>query len=63
MTGRVKIDVSIFATVAVCPCGWRGLAGDRLEALRQARHHELRAHPGSRHALDALRQYEARHAR
>lgn len=56
----IKVDVSGFSALAVCLCGWRGLADDRLGALRQARHHELRAHSGSRAALDALRQYETR---
>lgn len=44
---RVKVDVGGATWLAVCPCGWRGLpALDRSEALREARHHELRAHPG-----------------
>lgn len=58
----IKVDTSGCSAVAVCVCGWRGLAGDRLEAMRAARHHELRAHPGSRIVLDLLRQLERRHA-
>lgn len=46
---RVRIDVGGGTWLPLCPCGWRGLPGlDRREALQQARHHELRAHPGDK---------------
>lgn len=57
-----KIDASATSVVAVClVCPWRSIADDRLTALRQYRHHELRAHPGQRGGLDTLRQYVKRH--
>nr|WP_300339930.1 hypothetical protein [Actinomyces sp.] len=47
----------------LCECGWRGLpALTHEEALRQARHHEQRAHPGHIHARDALDSWRKRHA-
>lgn len=53
---RVRIDVGAGTFLPMCgTCGWRGLpALDRHEALHQARHHELRAHPGDNDAATAL---------
>lgn len=53
---RVRIDVGGGTFLPMCSsCGWRGLpALDRREALQQARHHELRAHPGESDAATAL---------
>jgi hypothetical protein len=51
----IRIDFTQHSCVAVCSlCGWRGLAGDRTEAWRQSRSHELRAHPGETQAARAL---------
>lgn len=48
---RLRIDSSATTHVPICACGWRGMpAMTRLEALSQARHHEMRAHPGHHHA-------------
>lgn len=45
----------------MCSCGWRGLPDlDHEAALMQARHHELRAHPGHDSAERALWQYRRR---
>ncbi len=53
---RVRVDVGAVSFLPICPCGWRGLPGlDRTEALRQARHHELRAHPGDQEVVRQLR--------
>ena len=49
----IRVDFTQFSCVAVCHCGWRGLAGDRAEAWRLARSHEQRAHPESRQATKA----------
>lgn len=47
----------------ICECGWRGLpCTTRLEALREARTHETRAHFGDRDAADKLADLEQRHA-
>lgn len=52
---RVKIDVGGSTFLPLCACGWRGLPRtDRVAASRDARHHELRAHEGDKHALRAL---------
>ncbi len=51
---HVKVDVGGGSWLPVCRCGWRGLPGlSRLEALNEARRHEVRAHPGD---TDVLRQ-------
>ncbi|WP_156532968.1 hypothetical protein [Cellulosimicrobium sp. I38E] len=53
---RVRVDVGGGSFLALCPCGWRGLPDlDRLAALREARHHELRAHPGDKAVAEQLR--------
>lgn len=60
---RVHVDRSAVTFLAMCECGWRGLPTQTHdEALVQARHHELRAHTGERHALEALNKHRARHA-
>ena len=48
--------------LAIClACGWRGLpTGDHISAMRMARHHELRAHPGDKDALRALNNAKTR---
>lgn len=51
---RIKVDAG-HTHLALCPCGWRGLPQrDHVAALREGRHHELRAHPGDKDALRAL---------
>lgn len=58
-----KVDRSSSSAVWVClVCGARGIAFDHRGALHGYRKHEMRAHPGSRHGLDTLRQFERRHA-
>lgn len=59
---RVRVDAGECTFVAVCRCGWRGLALSHELALRAARVHELRAHPGEHHASDSLAKYRTRHA-
>jgi hypothetical protein len=52
---RVKID-SGGTHLPLCPCGWRGLPStSRADALHEARHHELRAHPGDHDVYDQIR--------
>lgn len=52
---RIKIDAGGCTFLPLCACGWRGLPEpDRSTALRAARHHELRAHPGDRDAAKML---------
>ena len=58
---RVRVDVGGGSFMPMCWCGWRGLpALEHGQALRDARHHELRAHPGHKDALYALRRHQAR---
>lgn len=60
---RVKIDASAVTVVPICECGWRGLPSrDRSAALHEARHHEMRAHPGDRAVARQLDQHHRRHA-
>lgn len=60
----MKITIDSGATfLAVCACGWRGLpTSTRATALRQAVHHEQRAHPADRNAWRALYEHRNRHA-
>lgn len=59
---RHIIDASAYTYVAICrECGARTLpALSREEALHEARHHELRAHPGDLQTAQALAQHRAR---
>ena len=58
---RIKIDAGGCTFLPLCECGWRGLPmPDRSSALRTARHHELRAHPGDLHAANMLRKQNLR---
>ncbi len=61
---RTKIDVGGGSFLPICTaCGWRGLPEtDHGGALREARHHELRAHPGDKDTLRAMNNHRARHA-
>lgn len=57
----VRVDRSAVSFLPLCRCGWRGLpATSHGEALREARHHEMRAHPGDLHAAQALAQHARR---
>lgn len=51
---KVKVDKSAHSAVAVCGCGWRGLAVSHEQALRRAVSHEQSQHPKDRHARAAL---------
>lgn len=52
---RYPVDCSSTSAVVLCPvCGWRTIDFDRLGALRAARAHELRAHPGETAARNLL---------
>lgn len=52
---RVSVDVGGRTWLPLCPCGWRGLpALSRSEALNEARHHEMRAHPGDNNVLQQI---------
>ena len=52
---RVTIDAGGRTFLPLCECGWRGLPQDDRGAARlEARHHEVRAHPGEKDALRAL---------
>lgn len=53
---RVRIDVGGATFLPMCgTCGWRGLpAESRTAALHEARHHEMRAHPGDNDVAKAL---------
>jgi len=59
---KTIIDASAYTYVAICTdCGARTLpALSREEALHEARHHELRAHPGDVQTAQALAQQRAR---
>jgi len=59
---RVKVDVSECTAVAVCRCGWRGLAVTHRQALVRAVAHEQLQHPEDRHARAALASWDKRHA-
>lgn len=59
---RVKVDESWSTSVAVCRCGWRGLAVTHDQALVRAVKHEQDVHPDARHARAALASYRTRHA-
>lgn len=54
---RAKVDVGGGTWLPLCTCcTWRGMPDvDRASALRQARHHELRAHPGEHDVPRQLR--------
>ncbi len=61
---RIKVDIGGGTFLPVCltcqrPCGLPDTTHEG--ALRQARHHELRAHPGENHAYDSLKAYRRRH--
>lgn len=58
---RVKIDAGGMTYLPLCDCGWRGLPStSRGGALSDARHHELRAHPGDLQAAKALAEHRRR---
>ena len=58
---RVTVDAGAGSHLPLCGCGWRGLpAQDHGEALRQARHHEMRAHPGHDDARRSLASHRRR---
>jgi hypothetical protein len=59
---RLKVDTSPSTSVAVCRCGWRGLAVSHDQALVRAVQHEQTVHPDDRHARAALVGYRKRHA-
>ena len=61
---QTRIDAGGSTFLPICSgCGWRGLPEtDRAAALREARHHELRAHPGDKDTLRMLNNHRARHA-
>lgn len=61
---RTKIDSGGRTFLPICTeCGWRGLpAMSHGEALNEARHHELRAHPGDKQTLNAITAHRSRHA-
>lgn len=60
---QIRIDAGGTFLPICNGCGWRGLPClDRGEALREGRHHELRAHPGDENALQALAHWTRRHA-
>lgn len=54
-----RVDASPLTTLAVCTCGWRDLADDRLHARELIHVHVLAVHPQqqerTRRALNALR--------
>lgn len=60
---RIKVDGGSVTFLPLCQdCGWRGLpAASHGGALLQARHHEVRAHPGELHAAKALDNHRRRH--
>lgn len=59
---RIKVDGGSATFLPLCECGWRGLpAASHGGALLQARHHEVRAHPGELHAAKALDNHRRRH--
>lgn len=57
-----KIDRGGCTFLPLCTsCGWRGQPmPDPTSALRAARHHEIRAHPGDLHAANMLRKQQLR---
>lgn len=60
---QVRVDAGAASFLPLCACGWRGLPGlSHGEALRQARHHELRAHVGDDDARRALAAHRRRQA-
>lgn len=60
---RVRVDGGGRTFLPICACGWRGLPGiTHGEALREARTHERRAHPGDDQAAQALAKHRSRHA-
>ncbi len=61
---RIRVDRSAVSFLPICACGWRGLpAISHGDALRDARQHELRAHPGEEHARNAALQHARRQRR
>lgn len=59
---NVRVDVGACTALAVCACGWRGLALTHEDALVMACGHERAVHPDDRHARAALAAWRARHA-
>lgn len=59
---KIKVDVSRRSAVGVCACGSRFLALSHERALERLAAHEQRAHPGDKHARQALIQFRKRHA-
>lgn len=58
---KVRVDRGGCTFLPLCECGWRGLPDTTHSgALQQARHHEMRAHPGHRNAEQALDAYKRR---
>lgn len=58
---QTQIDRGARTFLPLCGCGWRGLpATSHGEALHEARHHELRAHPGDLHTAKALDNHRRR---
>lgn len=53
---KVRVDAGGVTFLPICQvCGWRGLPETTHGgALLEARHHELRAHPGDKDVLRAL---------
>jgi hypothetical protein len=55
-----RVEASALAVLALCSCGWRELADDRLDGRDRIHQHVLAVHPAqqdnSRRALNQLRQ-------
>lgn len=60
---NVRVDVGACTALAVCGCGWRGLALTHDEALVMACGHERAVHPEDRHARAALAMLRKRASR
>ena len=60
---KYKIDMGDPATrvaLAVCACGWRGLATSKPAALQRLAAHEKTWHPGDTNVFEALKKKRSR---
>lgn len=52
---KLTLDKSPRTVLAVCQCGWRGLALTSTQALRRAAQHETEHHPDHNNVRDRYR--------
>lgn len=58
---NIRVDVGDRTFLGLCACGARTLAFTHEGALAQLAIHERQAHPGEKHANEALRNWRKRH--